>query len=77
MAIAWPLAEHAQKTAKIPRLAFFFLSLPPMPEPGTIFLRGLVDLGWVDGKNIALGITRRIIESDQYDRRCCRRESRE
>jgi hypothetical protein len=28
MAIAWPLAEHAQKTAKIPRLDFFLPFTP-------------------------------------------------
>jgi hypothetical protein len=55
------LAEHAENCENS-RLDFSYLSLP--------------DLGWVDGKNIALGITRRIIESDQYDRPCCRRESR-
>jgi hypothetical protein len=70
MAIAWPLAEHAQKTAKIPRLDFFLPFTPADAGAWHFFLRGLVDLGWVDGKNIALGITRRIIESDQYDRPC-------
>ena len=54
-AAAWPLVAHAQQAAKIPRIG---LLSPFFPANTAIwhkaFLRGLRDLGWVDGKNIAI-----------------------
>jgi putative ABC transport system substrate-binding protein len=54
-AVAWPLVAHAQQAAKIPRIGL----LSPFSPANTAiwhkaFLRGLRDLGWVDGKNIAI-----------------------
>jgi len=54
-AAAWPLVAHAQQAAKIPRIGL----LSPFSPANTAiwhkaFLRGLRDLGWVDGKNIAI-----------------------
>jgi ABC-type uncharacterized transport system substrate-binding protein len=54
-AAAWPLAAHAQQTAKTPRIGL----LSPFSPADTAlwhkaFLRGLSDLGWVDGKNIVV-----------------------
>jgi putative ABC transport system substrate-binding protein len=54
-AATWPLVAHAQQAAKIPRIG---LLSPFFPANTAIwhkaFLRGLRDLGWVDGKNIAI-----------------------
>jgi len=54
-AVAWPLVAHAQQAVKIPRIGL----LSPFSPANTAiwhkaFLRGLRDLGWVDGKNIAI-----------------------
>jgi putative ABC transport system substrate-binding protein len=54
-AATWPLVAHAQQAAKIPRIGL----LSPFSPANTAiwhkaFLRGLRDLGWVDGKNIAI-----------------------
>jgi putative tryptophan/tyrosine transport system substrate-binding protein len=54
-AVAWPLGARAQQAAKIPRIGL----LSPFSPADTAlwhkaFLRGLRDLGWVDGKNIAI-----------------------
>jgi putative ABC transport system substrate-binding protein len=54
-AVAWPLAARAQQPAKIFRIGL----LSPFSPTNTAlwhraFLRGLSDLGWVDGKNIAI-----------------------
>jgi putative tryptophan/tyrosine transport system substrate-binding protein len=54
-AVAWPLAARAQQTVKIPRIGI----LSPFTASDTApwhqaFLRGLSDLGWADGKNIAI-----------------------
>jgi putative tryptophan/tyrosine transport system substrate-binding protein len=54
-AVAWPVAARAQQTVKIPRIGI----LSPFTAADTApwhqaFLRGLSDLGWADGKNIAI-----------------------
>jgi putative ABC transport system substrate-binding protein len=54
-AATWPLVARAQQAAKIPRIGL----LSPFSPANTAiwhkaFLRGLRDLGWVDGKNIAI-----------------------
>jgi putative ABC transport system substrate-binding protein len=54
-AVAWPLTGRAQQAAKIPRIGI----LSPFSPADTAlwhqaFLRGLRDLGWVDGKNITI-----------------------
>jgi putative tryptophan/tyrosine transport system substrate-binding protein len=51
-----PLAATAQQAAKIPRLGYLVLaplSETPSPE-GTAFLAGLRELGWIEGKTIAV-----------------------
>jgi ABC-type uncharacterized transport system substrate-binding protein len=51
-----PLAGEAQQAAKIPRLGY--LVLPPLSETPSperaAFLAGLRELGWIDGKTIAI-----------------------
>ena len=54
-AAAWPLVARAQQTAKIPRIGLLSPFTPADTAPWhQAFLRGLSDLGWVDGKNIAV-----------------------
>ena len=56
-AVTWPLAARAQQPKKIPRLCFLtfdpgtLLSRPPRFDA---FFEGLHDLGYVDGKTIAI-----------------------
>ena len=48
-AAAWPLASHAQPVAKMPRIGII--------DPGAIwdpFRQGLRDLGYAEGRNIAI-----------------------
>jgi putative ABC transport system substrate-binding protein len=54
-AAAWPLVARAQQAAKIPRVGLLSPFAPADTAPWhQAFLRGLSDLGWVDGKNIAI-----------------------
>jgi len=51
-----PLGAEAQQPAKIPRLGYFVLaplSETPSPERAA-FLAGLRELGWIEGKTIAI-----------------------
>src|SRR5262245_24685872 len=53
---AAPLAAGAQQPAKIPRLGYLVLaplSETPSPERAA-FLAGLQELGWIEGKTIAI-----------------------
>src|SRR5256712_9594199 len=52
-----PFAVEAQQRAKIPQLGYLVLaplSERPSPERAA-FLAGLRELGWIDGKSIAIG----------------------
>src|SRR5215471_6300471 len=50
-AVAWPLAAHAQQSAsKIPRIGI----IDPEAIWGDHFRQALRDLGYVEGRNIAL-----------------------
>ncbi len=54
-AAAWPLAARAQQPAKVPRIGLLSPFTPSDTAPWhQAFLRGLSDLGWVDGKNIVI-----------------------
>jgi len=50
-----PLAVEAQQVGKVPRVGYLsvFSSSNPYP-PSEAFWQGLHDLGWVEGKNIAI-----------------------
>jgi len=52
---ATPLAVEAQQVGKVPRVGYLsvFSSSNPYP-PSEAFWQGLHDLGWVEGKNIAI-----------------------
>jgi putative ABC transport system substrate-binding protein len=53
--LAAPFAVEAQQARKAPRIGYLsmFSSSNPYP-PSEAFLQGLHDLGWVEGKNIAI-----------------------
>jgi putative tryptophan/tyrosine transport system substrate-binding protein len=54
-AIAWPAAAHAQQGVKIPRIGYLGFGPASTESPRVEALRvGLRDLGWVDGKSIAI-----------------------
>src|SRR5207249_7235695 len=54
--LAAPLAAGAQRSAKIPRIGVLVPAEPDSPnEPNVAaFRRGLRDLGYIDGQNIAV-----------------------
>jgi len=49
---AWPLAARAQQVAKIPRIGI----IDPAGTWHHFFRQGLLDLGYIEGRNIALNI---------------------
>jgi putative ABC transport system substrate-binding protein len=51
-AAAWPLAPRAQQAAQRPRLGILIYSTPERDPSTQSFLRGLRDLGYIDGQNI-------------------------
>jgi putative ABC transport system substrate-binding protein len=65
-AAAWPVAAHAQQAAKFPTIGFLGASTPSaMNQWVTAFVQRLRELGWVEGRAIA--IEYRWAE-DRYDR---------
>src|SRR5262249_37889800 len=62
-AAAWPLAAHAQQPA-IPVIGWLRAGRPGTADRLTAFRQGLNDLGYIEGRNVA--VERR--DSDQYDR---------
>src|SRR5262249_53193073 len=51
-AAAWPLVAGAQQAGKVYRIAFFSAGEPIQPKTRSIFVNGLHELGWIEGKNI-------------------------
>src|SRR5262245_65944093 len=62
-AAAWPLAAHAQQPA-MPVIGWLRAGRPATADRLTAFRQGLNDLGYIEGRNVA--VERR--DSDQYDR---------
>jgi putative ABC transport system substrate-binding protein len=62
-AAAWPLAARAQQPA-IPVIGWLRAGRPATADRLTAFRQGLNDLGYIEGRNVA--VERR--DSDQYDR---------
>src|SRR5215475_7709366 len=62
-AVAWPLVAHAQKPA-IPVIGWLRAGRPAPADRLAAFRQGLNDLGYIEGRNVA--VERR--DSDQYDR---------
>ena len=51
--VAWPLAARAQRAAKVYRIGFLSAGAEVRPPTNwSIFVNGLRDLGWIEGKNI-------------------------
>ena len=53
-AIAWPLAALAEQAGKVYRIGFLGDSPASISEPMEAFRQGLRDLGYVEGRNIAI-----------------------
>src|SRR4029453_7438744 len=53
-ALAPPLAGEAQQAAKIARIGYLSLDLANAANLREAFLQGLRDLGYVDGRNVAI-----------------------
>jgi putative ABC transport system substrate-binding protein len=54
-AAAWPLATHAQQSAKVPRIGFLRVGLASANDGRVEAMRaGLRQLGYVEGKNIVI-----------------------
>jgi hypothetical protein len=52
-AAAWPVAARAQQAAKVYVIGFLSAGAQVRsPTPWSIFVNGLRDLGWIEGKNI-------------------------
>jgi putative ABC transport system substrate-binding protein len=53
-AVAWPLSLHAQQGKRIPRIGVLLFGTPDTDPNLPAFLRGLRELGYVEGQNIAI-----------------------
>ena len=51
-AVAWPLVARAQQTSKPARIGYLAFRSPISADAA--FLKGLVELGWVEGQNIII-----------------------
>src|SRR5262249_22380611 len=51
-AVAWPLAARAQQPAKTPRVGYIRAGTPNNDQVREEFVRGMRDLGYVEGRNI-------------------------
>jgi len=56
-AAAWPLTARAQRTDRVRRIAWLGLGRVDEPSPYLDSLRtGLRELGWVEGRNLTIGV---------------------
>jgi len=56
-AAAWPLAARAQAPSRMRRIAWLGLGRGDVPSPYVDALRsGLRDLGWIEGRNLSIGM---------------------
>ena len=53
-AAGWPLVARAQQRAKVHRVGFFTAGAAFRAQNWSIFVDGLRELGWIEGKNIVL-----------------------
>jgi hypothetical protein len=54
-AVAWPLAARAQQSSRAPTIGFLGISTPPAWIYWTVaFVRRLGELGWTDGRTVAI-----------------------
>ena len=56
-AAGWPLAARAQQPAKLPTIGFLGTSTPSgLDQLPAAFVQRLRELGWVDGRNVAIEV---------------------
>lgn len=53
-AVGWPVAAIAQQAAKVTRIGYLAANLAASPHLREAFLRGLRDLGYVEGRNVVI-----------------------
>jgi putative tryptophan/tyrosine transport system substrate-binding protein len=54
-AAAWPLAARARQPAKLPTIGYLGATAPSAESQRVAaFVRGLRELGWIDGRNVAV-----------------------
>ena len=51
---AWPLAARAQQPGKVARIGYLGANLVAQPKQPEAFRQGLRELGWIEGRNIAI-----------------------
>jgi putative tryptophan/tyrosine transport system substrate-binding protein len=67
VAAGWPMVATAQQTTKLPTLGFLGSSNPSAMSPWiAAFVQRLVELGWVDGRNLAIDYRFAEGRSDRY-----------
>jgi putative ABC transport system substrate-binding protein len=55
VAVAWPLAAHAQQAAKLPTVGFLGATTPSAQSQWTAaFVQRLRELGWIEGRTIVV-----------------------
>jgi ABC-type uncharacterized transport system substrate-binding protein len=66
VAIAWPLASHAQQPKQpLKRVGLLAWRVPCPPPPGEPFVRFLSELGWIEGQNFVLDCVSAVGRVDQ------------
>jgi putative tryptophan/tyrosine transport system substrate-binding protein len=53
-AVALPLAVRAQQARKVRTIGYLSPSAPVFSTVATAFSNGLLELGWIEGQNIAI-----------------------
>src|SRR5262247_3404273 len=54
-AVAWPIATHAQQPTKLPTIGFLgTTTLSAMSEWVAAFVQRLRELGWIEGRTVAI-----------------------
>jgi len=68
IAAMWPTLIHAQRPAKLPTIGFMGASSPEVANQWvTAFVKRLGELGWVDGRNVAIEFRWAEARADQYN----------
>ena len=63
----WPTAIHAQQPAKLPTIGFMGATSPELANQWVAaFVRRLGELGWIEGRNIAIDYRWADARSEQY-----------
>src|SRR5262245_54848611 len=66
LAIAWPLASHAEEPKQpLKRIGILYSVVPCPLQPDNPIVRRLVELGWVDGQNLVFECVSAVGHVDQ------------